>query len=56
MPAAHWLLPFTKTKIPSGNDPNQTGRLTNLMHLNVDTSWYVRCRSSGNPDFGNVFR
>jgi len=27
-------------------------RLTNLMDLNVDTSWYVRYRSSTNPDFG----
>ena len=35
--------------------PVQTGRLTNLMHLNVDTSWYLRYRSSGNPDFGDVF-
>src|ERR1700733_11778215 len=28
------------------------GRLTNLMHLNVDTSWYTRYRSAQNPDFG----
>jgi hypothetical protein len=35
--------------------PIQTGRLTNLMHLNVDTSWYLRYRSSGNPDFGDTF-
>src|SRR5580700_7932055 len=27
-------------------------RLTNLMHLNVDTSWFVRYRSTTNPDFG----
>ena len=33
----------------------QIGRLTNLMNLNVDTSWYLRYRSSGNPDFGNSF-
>ncbi len=33
----------------------QIGRLTNLMQLNVDTSWYSRYRSSGNPDFGNTF-
>ena len=30
-------------------------RLTNLMHLNVDTSWYVRYRSVTNPDFGATF-
>ena len=30
-------------------------RLTNLMHLNVDTSWYARYRSGENPDFGDPF-
>jgi hypothetical protein len=30
----------------------QIGRLTNLMQLSVDTSWFVRYRSSTNPDFG----
>ncbi len=28
----------------------QTGRLTNLMNLDVDTSWYTRYRSTQNPD------
>src|ERR1039457_7076638 len=28
------------------------GRLTNLMKLNVDLSWYTRYRSTQNPDFG----
>jgi hypothetical protein len=31
------------------------GRLTNLMNLNVDTSWYVRYRSTTNPDLGATF-
>ena len=31
------------------------GRLTNLMHLNVDTSWFVRYRSASNPDFGVTY-
>jgi hypothetical protein len=31
------------------------GRLTNLMHLNVDTSWYTRYRSAQNPDSGATF-
>jgi hypothetical protein len=32
------------------------GRLTNLMKLTVDTSWYTRYRSSTkNPDFGDTF-
>jgi hypothetical protein len=35
--------------------PVQAPRLTNLMHLNVDTSWFLRYRSSGNPDFGDTF-
>lgn len=34
----------------------QNGRLTTLMHLNVDTSWWTRYRSSNkNPDFGDTF-
>jgi Ferritin-like domain len=31
------------------------GRLTNLMNLNVDTSWYIRYRSTTNPDMGATF-
>ena len=30
-------------------------RLTNLMNLTVDTSWFTRYRSTGNPDFGDSF-
>jgi ferritin-like protein len=30
-------------------------RLTSLMNLTVDTSWYVKYRSTGNPDFGDTF-
>ncbi len=33
----------------------QTGRLTNLKQLSVDTSWWVRYRSTTNPDLGAVF-
>lgn len=33
----------------------QIGRLTNLMKLNVDTSWYTRYRSKLNPDLGATF-
>src|SRR5579872_6445034 len=33
----------------------QIGRLTNLMQLTVDTSWYIRYRSRVNPDFGAQF-
>src|SRR5207247_6161805 len=48
------LEPF-RTLPSSPVAPIQTGRLTNLKHLNVDTSWYLRYRSSGNPDFGDTF-
>ena len=35
---------------------NQFGRLTNLMQLSVDTSWWTRYRSrTQNPDFGDTF-
>jgi hypothetical protein len=33
----------------------QIGRLTNLQSLDVDTSWYVRYRSTQNPDLGATF-
>src|ERR1700723_4299288 len=33
----------------------EIGRLTNLMHLTVDTSWFVRYRSTTNPDFGATY-
>src|SRR6201982_1132050 len=35
---------------------NQFGRLTNLMQLTADTSWWTRYRSrTKNPDFGDTF-
>jgi len=35
---------------------NQVGRITNLMQLTVDTSWWTRYRSStANPDLGGKF-
>ena len=43
-------LPSSKAK-----GAKQIGRLTNLMQLNVDTSWYTRYRSTKNPDFGASF-
>src|ERR1700674_4165603 len=33
----------------------RAGRLTHLMHLNVDTSWFIRYRSTINPDMGATF-
>jgi hypothetical protein len=43
--------------LPGSTAQGSTGqlRLTNLMQLNVDTSWYVRYRSSTNPDMGVKF-
>src|ERR1700730_18661603 len=32
------------------------GRLTNLLKLNVDLSWYTRYRSTKNPDFGEKLK
>lgn len=34
---------------------NQIGRLTNIMNLTVDTSWFIRYRSFKNPDLGATF-
>ena len=31
------------------------GRLTNIINLTVDTSWYTRYRSTDNPDLGGTF-
>jgi hypothetical protein len=31
------------------------GRLTNLLQLDLDTSWYTRYRGDGNPDLGATF-
>src|ERR1700734_2300994 len=49
---------FTQFETLKGSTaPGSSGkpRLTNLMHLNVDTSWYVRYRSTTNPDLGATF-
>ena len=41
----------------TGADPNKVHkRLTNLLRLNVDLSWYTRYRSGENPDLGATFR
>src|SRR6202167_5319073 len=43
--------------LPGSTATGSTGipRLTNLMQLNVDTSWYIRYRSATNPDLGATF-
>ena len=49
------LSPFAT--LPGSTATGSTGklRLTNLMQLNVDTSWFVRYRSASNPDLGATF-
>ena len=58
--AAHGVDPVDLDKfrtLPSSKatGAQQIGRLTNLMQLTVDTSWWTRYRSdSQNPDFGDT--
>src|SRR5580658_1810519 len=46
---------FETLKGSSANGSSGKLRLTNLMKLNVDTSWFVRYRSATNPDLGATF-
>ncbi len=51
------LEPFRKLPSSQATGANKTAkRLTNLMNLTVDTSWYLRYRLAGNPDFGDTFQ
>jgi hypothetical protein len=60
-PAAHGAEPANLDRfktLPSSKatGAQQIGRLTNLMQLTVDTSWWTRYRSrTKNPDFGDTF-
>lgn len=50
------LEPFRTLPSSQATGANKTARrLTNLMNLTVDTSWFLRYRLSGNPDFGDSF-
>src|SRR5580704_4587407 len=49
------LTQFETLKGSSANGSSGKLRLTNLMKLNVDTSWFVRYRSATNPDLGATF-
>ena len=50
------LEPFRTLPGSQATGSNRTAkRLTNLMNLTVDTSWFLRYRLSGNPDFGDTF-
>ena len=46
---------FRNLKSSTAMGAKDIGRLTNLMELTVDTSWYVRYRSTTNPDFGATY-
>jgi hypothetical protein len=46
---------FRKLPSSQASGARQIGRLTNLRSLTVDTSWYVRYRSTQNPDLGAHF-
>ena len=47
---------FRTSPSSKASGAQQIGRLTNLMQLTVDTSWWTRYRSrTKNPDFGDTF-
>src|SRR5258708_24346507 len=46
------LGPFRNLPSSQATGAKNIGRLTNLLKLNVDLSWYTRYRSARNPDFG----
>ena len=47
---------FRRLPSSQATGAQQIGRLTNLMELTVDTSWFTRYRSrTGNPDLGDSF-
>ena len=49
------LEPFRTLPSSTATGAQQIGRLTNLMQLTVDTSWWTRYRSDSlNPDFGDT--
>jgi hypothetical protein len=50
------LGPFRNLPSSHATGAKNKGRLTNLLKLNVDLSWYTRYRSARNPDFGVKFK
>src|SRR5579862_2162188 len=49
------LTPFQKLPSSRATGARQIKRITNLMNLSVDLSWYTRYRSGDNPDLGTAF-
>jgi hypothetical protein len=50
------LKPFQILPSSQATGARQIERITNLMNLNVDLSWYTRYRSGKNPDLGAAFK
>src|SRR6266850_2371562 len=50
------LGPFRRLPSSQATGARQIKRITNLMNLNVDLSWYTRYRSGKNPDLGAAFK
>jgi hypothetical protein len=50
------LEPFRRLPSSQATGARQIKRITNLMNLNVDMSWYTRYRSGKNPDLGAAFK
>jgi hypothetical protein len=50
------LEPFRNLPSSQATGARQIKRITNLMNLNVDLSWYTRYRSGKNPDLGAAFK
>src|ERR1700674_4041554 len=50
------LEPFRRLPSSQATGARQIKRITNLMNLNVDLSWYTRYRSGQNPDLGEAFK
>src|SRR6476646_3984780 len=50
------LEPFRKLPSSKAAGARQIKRITNLMNLNVDLSWYTRYRSGKNADLGEAFK
>jgi hypothetical protein len=49
------LTPFANLQGSKATGAQNVGRITNLLSLNVDTSWFFRYRSTQNPDLGAAF-
>jgi hypothetical protein len=50
------LTPFRTLPSSQATGARQIKRITNLMNLNVDLSWYTRYRGGDNPDLGAAFK